>query len=261
MNMVNREPVALVTGAGRGIGAAIALGLAEQSFDVMVNYVLDKDKARQQVEKISGIGRRCISCQADISKSEGRLKVLRCLKESFGRVDILVNNAGVAPAVRTDILEATEESFDRVISINLKGPYFLTQLIAKWMIELRKENVIRRPKIINISSNSAYTSSPSRGEYCISKAGVSMMTKLYADRLSEHGINVYEIRPGIIRTDMTANVVKKYDRLIAQGITPIKRWGTPEDIAKAVIAIAKDSFPFSTGEVINVDGGFHLHRL
>jgi NAD(P)-dependent dehydrogenase (short-subunit alcohol dehydrogenase family) len=261
LNTSNREPVAVVTGARRGIGAAIALGLAEQGFDVMINAVHGGDKVRQQLDKIEDIGRKSVFCQADISRNEGRLKIVESLKESFRRVDVLVNNAGVAPSVRTDLLEATEESFDRVISINLKGPYFLTQLIAKWMIELRKENIIQNPKIINISSNSAYTSSPSRGEYCISKAGVSMMTKLYADRLSEQGINVYEIRPGIIKTDMTANVVEKYDRLITQGITPIKRWGTPEDVAKAVIAIAKDNFPFSTGEVINVDGGFHLHRL
>jgi len=257
----DKEPVALVTGGSRGIGAAIALALGEHGFDMMVNYVLNENKAREIVQKIGSMGRRSISCQADISRSEGRMKILQSLKESFGRIDILVNNAGVAPVIRADILEATEESFDRVISINLKGPYFLTQLIANWMIELRNENVIRSPKIINISSNSAYTPSRSRGEYCISKAGVSMMTKLYADRLSEYGINVYEIRPGIVRTDMTSKVAEKYDRLIAQGITPIKRWGTPEDIAKAVTAIAKDSFPFSTGEVINVDGGFHLHRL
>ena len=258
---VTEVPVALVTGGSRGIGAAIALALGEEGFDVMVNYVLHEDKARETVQKITKTGRRCNSCQADISRNEGRMKILQSLKESFGRIDVLVNNAGVAPTIRADILEATEESFDRVISINLKGPYFLTQLIAKWMIELQKEKVIDNPKIINISSNSAYTPSSSRGEYCISKAGVSMMTKLYADKLSDYGINVYEIRPGIVRTDMTAKVAEKYDRLIAQGITPIKRWGTPEDVAKAVRAIAKDSFPFSTGEVINVDGGFHLHRL
>ena len=172
-----------------------------------------------------------------------------------------MNNAGVAPEVRADILEATEESFDRVIAINLRGPYFLTQRVAKHMIEYVQKHPDAQPKIINIGSNSAYTSSTSRGDYCISKAGIGMMTKLYADRLAEYGILVYEIRPGIIATDMTAVVKEKYDRLFAEGITPIRRWGTPEDVAKAVVALAEGALPYSTGEVINVDGGFHLHRL
>lgn len=255
------QPVAIVTGAARGIGAAIALALAEQGFDIMINDVMDENQAKPVLEKIRGLGRKTTFCRADISKAEGRRKIVEQLKGNFARVDILVNNAGVAPLARVDLLEATEESFDRVMSINLKGPYFLCQMIAKWMIELKAANKTLNPKIVNISSNSAYTSSPSRGEYCVSKAGVSMMTKLYADRLSEYGINVYEIRPGIIMTDMTVPVREKYDKLIAEGITPIRRWGTPEDVARAVVAIAKDHFPFSTGEVINVDGGFHLQRL
>jgi NAD(P)-dependent dehydrogenase (short-subunit alcohol dehydrogenase family) len=178
-------------------------------------------------------------------------------------LDLLVNNAGVAPAVRADLLDASEESFDRLIAINVKGPYFLTQAAAKWMIEQIRnpKSEIRNPKIITISSISAYTASTNRGDYCVSKAALSMLTPLYAARLAEHGINVYEIRPGIIATDMTGPVKEKYDRLIADGLTPIKRWGAPEDIGKAVVAIAEDLFPFSTGEVINVDGGFHLRRL
>lgn len=259
--MNNGQPVATITGAGRGIGAAIALALADNGFDIMVNDILDEEQVKPGIEKIQALGRIGIYCKADISKSSDRIKILRCLKENFGRVDLLVNNAGVAPLARMDILEATEESFDRVMSINLKGPYFLTQLISNWMIELKTANRTLSPKIVNISSNSAYTSSPSRGEYCVSKAGVSMMTKLYADRLSEYGINVYEIRPGIVMTDMTVPVREKYDKLIAEGITPIRRWGLPEDVASAVVAIAKNHFPFSTGEVINVDGGFHLRRL
>lgn len=237
------------------------MALAENGFNVMVNDILDENQVRPRLEKIKALGRIGVFCKADISKALDRARILQSLQEKFGRVDLLVNNAGVATLTRMDILEATEESFDRVMSINLKGPYFLTQLIANWMIELKRRNSALNPKIVNISSNSAYTSSPSRGEYCVSKAGVSMMTKLYADRLSEYGINVYEIRPGIIMTDMTAPVKAKYDKLIAEGITPIKRWGTPEDVAKAVVAIAKDHFPFSTGEVINVDGGFHFRRL
>jgi NAD(P)-dependent dehydrogenase (short-subunit alcohol dehydrogenase family) len=167
----------------------------------------------------------------------------------------------VAPSKRLDILEATEESYERVMSINLKGPYFLTQLVANWMIEQKKTNPNRSLRIVNTSSISAYTSSPARGEYCLSKAGVSMMTKLYADRLAEYGIGVFEVRPGIIATDMTSVVKEKYDKLIAEGLTPIKRWGRPDDVAKAVGAIAEGRLDFCTGQVINVDGGFHLRRL
>jgi len=183
------------------------------------------------------------------------------VKEKFGRCDMLVNNAGVAPSKRMDVLEATEQSYDRVMNVNLKGPYFLTQLVANWMIEQRRQYPKRNFRIVNTGSISAYTSSPARGEYCLSKAGISMMTKLYADRLAEFGIGVFEIRPGIIMTDMTSVVKDKYDKLIAEGLTPIKRWGQPEDVAKAVGAIAEGRLDFSTGQVINVDGGFHLRRL
>ena len=260
-NKKNERPVALVTGSARGIGAAIALELAKNGFDIVINDICEEEQAMPVIGEIRAAGAKALFVKADISNAEGRQLIVATLKEKMSRIDILVNNAGVAPKVRTDLLEATEESYDRVMSINLKGPYFLTQLVAKWMIELKRQRSDIDPKIVNISSNSAYTSSPARGEYCISKAGVSMMTKLYADRLSEYGINVYEIRPGIISTPMTEPVKEKYDKLIAEGITPIKRWGKPEDIAKAVVAIAKGYFPFSTGEVFNVDGGFHLRRL
>ena len=174
----------------------------------------------------------------------------------------MVNNAGVGPPKRVDMLEVGTESYDEVMEINLKGPFFLTQRVANEMIRLQSEDKVANPKIINISSISAYTSSPARAEYCISKAGMSMMTTLWADRLAEYGINVYEIRPGIIKTDLTAVVKEKYDDLILhKGLTPIRRWGLPEDIGKAVLAIAENYLPFSTGEVINVDGGFHMHRL
>jgi NAD(P)-dependent dehydrogenase (short-subunit alcohol dehydrogenase family) len=188
-------------------------------------------------------------------------------KSRFGRLDLLVNNAGVAPSVRADLLEADEASFDRLISTNVKGPYFLTQLAAKWMIVQVQENVARskacepRPQIVTISSISAYTASVNRGDYCVAKAALSMLTPLYAARLAEYGINVYEIRPGIISTDMTKPVKGRYDQLIQDGLTPLKRWGTPEDVGKAVAAIALGLLPFSTGEVINVDGGFHVRRL
>ena len=182
--------------------------------------------------------------------------------DRYGRIDLLVNNAGVGPRERVDMLHVGEASYDEVMAINLKGPFFLTQRVANEMIGLVRQGRIQRPKIINISSISAYTSSPARAEYCLSKAGLSMTTALWADRLAEFGINVYEIRPGIIQTDLTAVVKDKYDRLILEeGLTPIRRWGQPEDVGKAVLAIAQDLLPFSTGEVINVDGGFHLSRL
>jgi len=277
---------ALVTGASRGIGRGIALELATLGFDLVVNYAGNETSARQTAAdcvaqaKAGGKTSRAEICQADISLATDRTRLIDFTRSTFGRLDLLVNNAGVAPNVRADILEAGEESFDRLIAINVKGPYFLTQLAAKWMIELvgTRSTVSQasptpgqdqgrggtrpyQPKIITISSISAYTASVNRGDYCIAKAALSMLTPLFAARLAEHGINVYEIRPGIIATDMTGPVKEKYDQLIADGLTPIQRWGTPEDIGRAVAAIAQDLLPFSTGEVLNVDGGFHLRRL
>jgi NAD(P)-dependent dehydrogenase (short-subunit alcohol dehydrogenase family) len=187
--------------------------------------------------------------------------MMQWVRERFGRCDMLVNNAGVAPIKRVDILDASEESFDRVMNINLRGPYFLTQSVANWMIEQKKVDHNRIYRICNISSVSSYASSPARGEYCLSKAAVSMMTKLYADRLADHGIFVFEIQPGIIATDMTSVVKDKYDKLIADGLTPIRRWGLPEDVARAVGAIAEGRLDFCTGQVLHVDGGFHIRRL
>ncbi|MBN1352474.1 3-ketoacyl-ACP reductase [candidate division KSB1 bacterium] len=255
------KQVALITGASRGIGRGIAEKLAENEFNVVIDDIVDPSQAEETLQAIKEKGADTFYVQADISNPEQRKSLVEQIKARFGRLDLLVNNAGVAPKQRLDILEATEDSFDRVLTINLKGPYFLTQLVANWMIEQKKQHPERTPKVVNISSISAFTSSPSRGEYCVSKAGVSMMTALFADRLAEYGICVYEVRPGIIYTDMTTPVKAKYDNLIANGLTPIKRWGTPEDIARAVLAFATDLLPFSTGEIINVDGGFHLRRL
>ncbi len=257
---MSKKRVALITGSARGIGMGIAVKLAEDGFDIVINDIAE-EKDASSIQACESKGATVLYARADISKADGRDSILSAVKEKFGRLDLLVNNAGVAPRVRADILEATEESYDFVMTINLKGPYFLTQILANWMIELKKADDSMTPMIINTSSISAYTSSPARGEYCLSKAGIAMMTKLYADRLAEYGINVFEIRPGVIKTDMTSAVTEKYDKLIAEGLTPIKRWGFPEDIAKAVSGIAANNFPFSTGEVINVDGGFHLHRL
>jgi NAD(P)-dependent dehydrogenase (short-subunit alcohol dehydrogenase family) len=261
------SPVALITGASRGIGRAITLELAGIGYDLVINYASNQEAAIQTkndaIQRAAQNGKtiRAEICQADISRNEDRTRLVDFTREKFNRLDLLVNNAGIAPASRADILEASESSFDQLVAVNLKGPYFLTQLAAKWMIAQRQQDAKRQPKIITINSISAYTASVNRGDYCISKAGLAMMTKLFAARLAEPGINVYEIRPGIIATDMTAPVKEKYDRLIAEGLTPIKRWGQPEDVAKAVVAIALDLLPFSTGEVINVDGGFHLSIL
>jgi len=263
------NPVALITGASRGIGRGIALELAKLGFDLVINYAGNAAAAQKTAgdcvaaATTAGKAIRAEVCQADISRGEDRAKLISVTREQFGRLDLLVNNAGVAPDVRADILEAGEESFDRLMAINVKGPYFLTQLAAKWMIEevRNSECGVLNPKIVSISSVSAYTASTNRGDYCVSKAALSMLTPLFASRLAANGINVYEIRPGIIATDMTGPVKEKYDKLIAEGLTPIQRWGTPEDIGRAVAAIASDAFPFSTGEVINVDGGFHLRRL
>jgi len=263
------NPVALVTGASRGIGRGIAIELAASGYDLVINFTANEQAATQakvfSIATAHKAGReiRVETCRADISHAEDRQALVACVRERFGRIDLLVNNAGIAPKVRADLLEASEESFDHLIAVNLKGPYFLTQAVARWMIDAVQEGQYPEglPKIVTVSSISAYTASINRGDYCVSKAGLSMMTQLFAARLAEYGIRVYEIRPGIISTDMTGPVKAKYDKLIGDGLTPIKRWGEPADIGKAVVAIAANFFPFSTGEVINVDGGFHLRRL
>ena len=253
--------VALVTGASRGIGRAIALALAERGWSVAINYRSDLVSAQDVLRIANKYDGKYLLVQADISRAEERKRMVEEVLKRFGRLDLLVNNAGIAPRQRQDLLEMREESYDEVLAVNLKGPFFLTQQVARTMIDLLGSGVIENPRIINIGSISAYASSPNRGEYCLSKAGISMMTALFADRLAESGIGVYEIRPGVIATDMTDAVKEKYDHLIANGLTPIQRWGQPEDVAKAVVAIAEGAFPFSTGEIFNVDGGFHLRRL
>jgi len=255
---MNQSPVAMVTGAARGIGAAIAIELARRGHDVAVMDVID---AAQTVEAIEETGRGALAITGDVTNAADRAAALEAVEEAFGRLDVLVNNAGVAPNVRADILDAGEESYDRVMAINLKGPYFLTQAAARWMIRQREQDADKWMCVVNISSISAYTASPSRGEYCLSKAGVSMASKLWAARLAEFGIGVYEIRPGVIATDMTAAVRDKYDKLIDEGLTPIRRWGQPDDVALAVAACARGDMKFSTAQVIDVDGGFHLRTL
>jgi 3-oxoacyl-[acyl-carrier protein] reductase len=259
---VGTNKVAIVTGSSRGIGRGIARCLAEKEWTIVINYRSNKDAAKDARQEIQAVGSEALIVQADVSRPEDLEKLVDITLEQYGRIDLLVNNAGVGPRQRVDMLQVAGESYDEVMNINLKGPFFLTQRVANEMIRLIQIAEVKYPKIVNISSISAYTSSPARAEYCISKAGMSMMTALWADRLAEFGINVYEVRPGIIRTDLTSVVKEKYDRLILEeGLTPIRRWGEPEDIGKAVVAIAEGLLPFSTGEVINVDGGFHLHRL
>jgi 3-oxoacyl-[acyl-carrier protein] reductase len=255
------ERAALVTGASRGIGRAIAVALAERAWRVVISYRNNADAAAQTLRLVESAGGQGVTLQADVGSDADRRRLTDEALRAFGRVDMLVNNAAMAPRERRDVLETTEASLDEVMAANLKGPFFLTQSVAKAMVRLIETGVMPNAIIVNIGSVSAYASSSNRAEYCLSKAGVAMMTRLYADRLAEHGISVFEVRPGIVRTDMTAPAKEKYDRLIAEGLTPIKRWGEPGDVAQAVVAIAEGRFPFSTGEVINVDGGFHLRRL
>jgi len=245
---------AIVTGGRRGIGLGIAKELSKVGWRVIITGV-----SSEAEEALKELGENAVYVKCDSSLEEDRKALIAFAEKNFGRVDLLVNNAGVAPNVREDILETSGESFDRVLNTNLRGTFFMCQAMANHMVAHLGEGY--EPKIVNISSMSAYTSSVNRGEYCIAKAGISMVTTLFADRLAEYGILVYEIRPGIIKTDMTAKVTEKYDKLIGEGVTPIKRWGYPEDIGRAVAAIAADYFPFSTGEVFNVDGGFHIQRL
>lgn len=258
---MSERKAALVTGAGRGIGRGIALALARNEWDVVVNYRSNEKEASRTATLIKEGGGTCIVLKADVGRLSEHGTLIEETVKHFGRLDLLVNNAGMAPRQRRDILETTEDSYDEVMAVNLKGPFFLTQLAARKMINLVEAGTVKAPRIINIASISAYVSSPNRSEYCISKAGMSMMTMLYADRLAEHGIQVFEIRPGIIDTDMTSTAKEKYDRLIGEGLSPIRRWGTAEDVARAVVAIAEGYLPFSTGEIINVDGGFHLRRV
>ena len=258
--MIDKK-VALITGAGRGIGRGIAVRLAQAGWAVVINDISNPAPPAETLAMVEGAGSQGLVVLADITQREQRERLLARTLETFGRIDLLVNNAGIGPRVRKDILEVGEESLREVLEVNLIGPFFLTQKVVLAMLELIAQGRITNPKIINIGSISAFTSSPSRPEYCLSKAGVSMSTLLYADRLAQEGINVYEIRTGIIRTPMTEVVTEKYDRLIANGVTPIRRWGEPDDIGKAVTAIAEGYFPFSTGEVIHVDGGFHIQRL
>lgn len=255
------KKVALVTGGSRGIGLGIAQELAKNGFDIAINGVRPPSAVEEVVEGLRQAGADVIYCQGDLAATEDRNKIIGQVRDHFGRLNVLVNNAGIAPRERRDILEASEEIFDEVISTNLKGNYFLTQQAANWMIALKKENRDYQGCIVNVSSISATVASVNRGEYCISKAGISMATQLFAVRLGEFGIPVFEVRPGVIMTDMTSGVKEKYDRLIEGGLCVTPRWGQPEDVGRVVSALALGNFPYSTGQVIMVDGGLTLPRL
>jgi len=255
------QPTALVTGASRGIGRAIALELAKAGYAVAANYRQDRAAAESLEQEIRNRGGRCELAQADISESADRQRLVEFCEQHFGRLDLLVNNAAQAPKVRRDMLEASEESFDHMMAVNLRGPYFLTQRAANWMLRQLAEKAIPIGRIVFITSLSAYTTSTNRGDYCVSKAGLSMTAALFADRLASSGIVVLEIRPGIILTDMVAPVKEVYDKKIAEGLVPQRRWGYPEDVARAVRAVAEGHFDFSTGAQIEVSGGWQLRRL
>jgi 3-oxoacyl-[acyl-carrier protein] reductase len=258
--MIDR-PVALVTGSSRGIGRGIALGLATAGHAVVVNYHRSPEAAEEVVRQIAAAGGRAVAVRGDVGSAEDRTALIEGTWQQFGRLDVLVNNAGITSQGRKDLLEATEASWDLVFATNLKGPFFLAQHAAKRMIAMIDAGSIPGGLIINISSISAYAVTTNRADYCMAKAAMQMMTQLLATRLAEHGIRVFEVCPGVIESDMTAPVKEKYDRLIAEGLSPIRRWGTPDDVARAVVALTTDAFPFTTGDRINVDGGFHIRRL
>lgn len=253
--------IALITGGGRGIGYGIARYLGAEGCDIVIGDIHEEKAVEAALSELKRVGVDVCYCRADVTCPDDRAVMLMKIRERYGRLNVLVNNAGVAPLKRADILKATEESFERVMRINLQGPYFLTQAVAKWMIEQKAADVKYRGCVINISSVSAEVASVSRGEYCISKAGVSMATRLWAVRLGKYDIPVYEVRPGIIKTDMTAAVQEKYDALIADGLLVQSRWGLPEDIGRAVAMLVRGDIAYSSGQAINVDGGQTLHRL
>jgi len=253
--------VALITGGTRGIGLGIARELAACGFDLALIGRRDASEVSSEISNLKSSETDVLYEKADVSLARDRSRLLKEIADHFGRLDVLVNNAGIAPDKRVDILEASEESFDKLLAVNLKGPYFLTQAAANWMIRQHQADAKFRGCIVNISSVSATVASVNRGDYCIAKAGVAMATQLWATRLAEFGIDVYEIRPGVVETDMTAPVKKKYDDLIAGGLTLEKRWGAPADVGRAVAILARGELTYATGQVLTIDGGLTVQRL
>jgi len=259
---MNSKPVAIITGASRGIGRSISTHLAAEGFDIVaVARTSDSECMLSLQPEIESRGAEFYPVGLDISATSHHDEAITSILDRYGRIDLLINNAGVAPLERKDILDLEEESFDRVTDINLRGPVFFAQRVAREMVWMRKQMTGYNPSIIFITSVSAYMSSTNRLEYCVSKAGLSMAALIFADRLAEEGINVYEVRPGLIETDMTARVKDKFDKLIAEGLIPQKRWGTPEDVAKAVASLARGDWAFSTGTVFELSGGMNIKSL
>lgn len=256
-----RGPVALITGGSRGIGFGIAQELAKAGFDLAINGVRGAASVIPALDVLKQYGTDVIYVQGDVSVKDDRMSLVSEVLSHFEKINVLINNAGIAPKQRLDILEATEESFEHLIKVNLQGPYFLTQDVAKQMVKQRSEQSGEFCCIVNVSSVSATVASVNRGEYCISKAGIAMATKLWAARLGEYNIPVYEIQPGVIRTDMTSAVIDKYDKLFEQGLAIQKRWGSPEDVGKVAAAMASGNLPYSTGQVVLVDGGMTIQQL
>lgn len=253
--------VALVTGGTRGIGLGIATELAQAGYDLALNGMRPQADVQNVIDALKRLGHDVTYCQADIGSPTARQQMLETLKDHYGCLHCLVNNAGVAPKERADILEATEDSFDFVVNTNLKGPYFLTQAVANWMVEQKKALPEMEACIVNITSISSDMASIDRGDYCVSKAGLTMMTRLFATRLGEFNIPVYEVSPGIIHTDMTASVQAKYDKLLSEGLCIQPRWGMPKDVGKAVASLARGDFPYSSGQIFRIDGGLTVPRL
>jgi NAD(P)-dependent dehydrogenase (short-subunit alcohol dehydrogenase family) len=253
--------VALVTGGTRGIGLGIARALARDGFDLALCGVREGEEVAPVLAELRAGGGEAHYFRADVGERQDRLRLVAEVRERLGRMHVLVNNAGVAPRVRADLMEAAEESFERLLRVNLQGPYFLTQAVARWMLEQKKADEAWSGCVVNVTSVSATMASTNRGEYCVSKAGLAMASQLFAARLAADGIPVYEVRPGIIRTDMTAGVAGKYDRLIGDGLVPQARWGTPDDVGRVVAALARGDLPYSTGAVVVVDGGLTIPRL
>ncbi len=259
--MSRPRKTALVTGGTRGIGLGVAQALAREGFDLLLAGQREAGLVENTLEELRSAGTRVFYERADVGEADDRARLLATARNRFARLHLLVNNAGIAPKVRADLLEADEESFDRLIRVNLKGTYFLTQAVARWMVEERQKDASATAAIVNVTSISATVASPDRGDYCLSKAALAMATQLFAVRLGPVGIPVYEVRPGIIRTDMTAGVGEKYDRLIEQGLLLQRRWGLPEDVGRAVAALARGDLGYSTGAVVVVDGGLTVQRL
>jgi 3-oxoacyl-[acyl-carrier protein] reductase len=256
-----KRRLALITGGSRGIGLGVALSFAQENYNLVITGRRPESEVQKALYQLAAHQIQVLYVQSDISSKTDRAALVSQARSRFGRIDVLVNNAGIAPRTRADILEATEESFDELLSVNTKGPYFLTQAIARWMIDERQKEPPYRGCIINISSVSATVASVNRGDYCISKAGVAMATRLWAVRLAEYGIDVYELRPGIILTDMTTPVKAKYDGMIDGNLLLEKRWGSPEDVGRAASMLARGDLPYASGSVLTIDGGMTLPRL